>query len=267
MRSIIADYWRRESPLGLMLDYDGTLTPIVPDPTQAFLPPAGLELLLQLCRHPGMRVAIVSGRSVPQLQVFLSALQGEALTLCGLHGGEIYVPHKDHFLRQPNREQLQQQLQPLRENITAQLTAANLLNSGIFLEDKTYSLAVHYRHVEASVKPQVIELLHGLFTHDTELTAPFKLQPGKEVLEILPRTFDKGDCVGFLWDFWQLRQGCYIGDDVTDEAAFVVVNQRGGLSLAVGKTPGTTQAQYICSEVADVYRELAALPSSKEIVK
>jgi len=264
MRSTIADYWRRESPLGLMLDYDGTLTPIVPDPTQAFLPPAGLELLLQLCRQPLMRVAIVSGRSVPQLREFLSALAGEAITLCGLHGGEIYVPQKDHFLRQPNREQLQQQLQPFREKITAQLTAANLLNSGIFLEDKTYSLAVHYRQVEASVKPQIIELLYGLFTHDTELTAPFKLQPGKEVLEVLPRTFDKGDCVVFLWDFWQLRQGCYIGDDVTDEAAFVAVNQRGGLTIAVGKTPGTTQAQYICSEVADVYRELATLASQSK---
>ncbi len=264
MRSTIADYWRWESPLGLMLDYDGTLTPIVPDPTQAFLPPQGLELLRQLCRHPWIRVAIVSGRSVPQLRGFLAPLAGEAITLCGLHGGEIYVPQTDHFLRQPHREQLQQQLEPLRQEILARLTGANLLNSGIFLEDKTYSLAVHYRQVEASVKPQVIELLHGLFVDDTELTAPFKLQPGKEVLEVLPRTFDKGDCVAFLWDFWQLRQGCYIGDDVTDEAAFVAVNQRGGLSIAVGKTPGTTQAQHICSEVGDVYRELAALASGRK---
>ena len=78
---------------------------------------------------------------------------------------------------------------------------------------------------------------------------------------MLPRTFDKGDCVAFLWDLWQVRQGCYIGDDLTDEAAFAVVNQRGGLSLAVGKTPGTTQAQVLLPGVAAVYEALAALGS------
>jgi len=261
MRSVIAEYWQREWPLALLLDYDGTLTPIVPDPAQAFLPPEGIALLRQLCRHPLLQVAIVSGRSLPQLQSFLAALQGEAMTLCGLHGGEIYVPQQGKFLRQPAREQIQQHLQPLREEICHRLTAAQLIHAGVVLEDKTYSVAVHYRQAVAAVKQQVIELLHSLFAQEREMTAPFKLQPGKEVLEVLPRTFDKGDCVAFLWDLWQVRQGCYIGDDLTDEAAFAVVNQRGGLSLAVGKTPGTTQAQVLLPGVAAVYEALAALGS------
>ncbi|WP_448379629.1 trehalose-phosphatase [Gloeomargarita sp.] len=261
MRSVIAEYWQREWPLALFLDYDGTLTPIVPDPAQAFLPASGEALLRQLCRHPLLRVAIVSGRSVLQLQGFLAALQGEALTLCGLHGGEIYVLQKGEFLRQPARAQIQEQLQPLRDAISTGLQAAKLLDLGVLIEDKTYSVAVHYRQAAAAVKQQVIELLHSLFAQDREMTAPFRLQPGKEVLEVLPRTFDKGDCVAFLWDIWQVRQGCYIGDDLTDEAAFAAVNQRGGLSIAVGKAPGTTQAQHFVPDVAAVYEALAALGS------
>ncbi|WP_439637828.1 trehalose-phosphatase [Gloeomargarita lithophora] len=261
MPSIIAEYWKPTNILALMLDYDGTLTPIVPDPTQAFLPEKGLELLRKLCRHPQIYVAIVSGRSVPQLRYFLHALAGEDITWCGLHGGEIYLPQSDQFLRQPQREQLQVQLQPLREQVLGQLTAENLLDLGVFIEDKTDSLAVHYRQAQVPIKHRLIELMYCLFASDIPLTAPFKLQPGKEVLEILPHTFDKGNCVAFLWNLWQVQQGCYIGDDVTDEAAFAVVNARGGLSIAVGKTPGTTQAQYICSEVADVYEVLVALGS------
>ncbi len=261
MRSRIAEYWQSGEPLALFLDYDGTLTPIVPDPAQAVLPPAAVALLRKLCRHPAIHVAIVSGRSVPQLRSFLRDLATEAITLCGLHGGEIYVPADDQFLRQPHREVLQAQLQPVREVIQRQLTAEQLGESGVIVEDKTDSIAVHYRQALPPVKQAVIQLLNDLFTREPALTQPFKLQPGKEVLEILPRTFDKGDCVAFLWDFWQVPQGCYIGDDLTDEAAFAVVNQRGGLSIAVGKTPGTTQARHICPEVADVYRELSVLGS------
>ncbi|MEN9214078.1 MAG: trehalose-phosphatase [Gloeomargarita sp. DG02_3_bins_56] len=257
----IAEYWHRGYPLALMLDYDGTLTPIVADPTQAFLPPAGLELLRQVCRHPQIHVAIVSGRSLPQLLHFCRELTAEALILCGLHGGEIYQLPEHRFLRQPEREQLLGQLQPIRDMVLEELNRCNWFDAGVRVEDKTYSIAVHYRHVSPESKPLVIELLQGLFRNHSALCAPFKLQAGKEVLEILPRTFDKGDCVAFLWDFWQVVQGCYIGDDLTDEAAFAVVNQRGGLSIAVGKTPGTTAAQVICPEVADVYRELVALGS------
>lgn len=261
MPSTIAEYWQRVYPLALMLDYDGTLTPIVADPTQAFLPPAGLELLRKLCRHPQIYVAIVSGRSVPQLLDFCRELIAEDLILCGLHGGEIYqLPHH-HFLRQPEREQLRVQLRPIRDMVCEQLNRHRWFDAGVQIEDKTYAIAVHYRQVCPESKPLVIELLHCLFDSHSLLFAPFKLQAGKEVLEILPRTFDKGDCVAFLWDFWQVVQGCYIGDDWTDEAAFAVVNQRGGLSMAVGKTPATTAAQLICPEVADVYRELAALGS------
>jgi trehalose-phosphatase len=264
MPSIIAEYWHPGNSLALFLDYDGTLTPLVPDPTQAILPPDGIELLRTLCRHPQIHLAIVSGRSVPQLQHFLGELLTEDITLCGLHGGEIYVPQKHQFLRQPHREKLLTQLQPIREMIVRKLTEGQLLESGVIIEDKNYSIAVHYRQAPTPVKSSVVELLHTLFTpnnFNNDLITPFKLQPGKEVIEILPHTFDKGDCVAFLWDLWQVQQGCYIGDDLTDEAAFAVVNQRGGLSIAVGKTPSATEAHHICPEVADVYRELAALGS------
>lgn len=261
MPSLIAEYWDHIHPLALMLDYDGTLTPIVPDPTQAFLPLEGLALLRNLCRHPDLYVAIVSGRSIPQLQHFLRELLTEKITLCGLHGGEIYQPHTNQFLRQPDRDQLQVFLQPIRDMLHQELTRHHFLELGVIIEDKTYSLAVHYRQAPAAIKPRVMELVYTLFSVSNGITNVCKLQPGKEVLEILPKTFDKGDCVTFLWDFWQVVQGCYIGDDLTDEAAFAVVNQRGGVSIAVGKTPTTTQAQYICADVADVYRELAALGS------
>lgn len=262
MPSPIADYWRREEPLGLFLDYDGTLTPIVPRPDQAFLPPAGVELLRRLCRHPQLRVAIISGRSVPQLQDFLAELLPENLVLCGLHGGEIYRPQTGEFLRQPDREGIQRALAPLRSDIQELLQRQGLLAQGVHIEDKTYSFAVHYRQAAPLVKEKVVALVHRYFAEHPTMCQRFKLQPGKEVLEVLPATFDKGQGVAFLWETWGLRQGCYIGDDLTDEAAFAVVNQRGGLSIAVGKAPGTTQARLTCPDVGGVYRELAALLES-----
>ncbi|MCS7032191.1 MAG: trehalose-phosphatase [Gloeomargarita sp. SKYG116] len=262
MPSLIADYWRRENGLGLFLDYDGTLTPIVPNPEQAFLPREGVELLRNLCRDPQIQVAVISGRSLSQLQHFLAELAGEEMTLCGSHGGEIYLPKKGEFLRQPDRQELPQALALIRADILQQLAASDYLNQGVRIEDKPYSFAVHYRQAEPPVKQQVMTLLTHYFSANPATCRPFKLQPGKEVLEILPATFDKGNAVAFLWDNWRLPKGCYIGDDVTDEAAFAAVNQRGGLSIAVGKRPGMTQAQYICPDVAAVYAELAALLES-----
>jgi trehalose 6-phosphate phosphatase len=253
--------------LGLMLDYDGTLSPLVSDPSQAWLMPQQLDILSRVCQHPFVNVAIVSGRSVQQLHRFLSALGSSRLVLCGLHGGEIYDQITQRWLKHdqadgPATQALHQFKHALM--ITLGLSAdGDLLQHGLRLEDKGESLALHVRQANTAQANNALAQYQALFAATPAMTQYFKLQPGKAVLEAVPLGYDKGKAVRFLLTHWHTQHPmtpCYVGDDLTDEAAFQVMNTvQGGLSIVIGKALTETAAQYRLDAITDLYAELAAL--------
>ncbi|MDX2084186.1 MAG: trehalose-phosphatase [Candidatus Melainabacteria bacterium] len=272
MSSIILNYWQQQPQgvLGLMLDYDGTLTPIVSQPEQAHLTQTQHDLLVRLCRLPNIRVAIVSGRSVEQLRGFLGpGFQGEALLLCGLHGGEIYALETGAYLLSATNNEHTAAAELFRQRLLARLEsnlsqAPGWLPPGLLVEDKAQSVALHYRLANPTIKEQAVSIFYDCFNAQPTLSTHFRVQPGKEVLELVPQSYSKASAVGFLYNHWCVNgqatlKPCFIGDDLTDEDAFLAVHSYQGLSVCVGKTLAETHAKHTLANVQAVYEALSAL--------
>lgn len=259
------DYPQRASWLGLMLDYDGTLTPIVSRPEAAFINPRGMTLLGRLADVPSIRLAIVSGRSIRQLKTFLGNILDKPITLCGLHGGEIRQYPDNIILRTPSVS-LRKKLRDFKEQLQVVLNARNLLD-GVVVEDKIYTLAMHYRLVPSENREAVIESFKLLYTAKGDpLEAEYRIQPGKEVLELVPAGFDKGDSVRFLANLWQEEMSgepityTYVGDDWTDEQAFRAVRQMNGRAVQIGGSiERDSEATIHLASIDKLYEALEAL--------
>lgn len=211
-------------PLLIMLDYDGTLTPIVSHFQDAQIAPERLDFLRQLAHLPQVQLAIVSGRSVSQLLLFLAPLVGEPLLLSGLHGGEIFDLKNQAYLEEPSPD-FKTAITALKSCLTTQ--GVDQL-PGIELEDKGFSLGLHYRHASAQNAQLALNALkEGLITEG--LAMAFILRPGKQLLEAVPKGFNKGIAVNHLLvlatqRFCEQPALVYIGDDITDFDAFRSVN-------------------------------------------
>lgn len=226
-----------QEPLLLMLDYDGTLTPIVSDFHAAQIGEDGLSLLKHVAGLPKVQLAVVSGRSVSQLLTFLSVLKGQPIYLVGLHGGELYNLASETYLVEPAPE-YKHGIHGLKRTLVEQ----GILDlSGIQLEDKGFSLGVHFNLATEETALQAMEMLKaGL--HSRELMMDFILRPGKKLLEAVPKGFNKGVGVEELIPLAAGRFNTrphlvYIGDDITDFDAFRMVNLHRGDAIFVGASP------------------------------
>jgi trehalose-phosphatase len=246
---------------GLLLDYDGTLTPIVPNPSDAILSAEGRALLRELAAHPQVQCAIVSGRDTKTLKALSGFSVGDPLMLCGLHGGEILDLSTECFIQKPDAAfipAIQAFAQALSQSLEKYLCQKFLL-----IENKSYSLALHTRQAPLEISDLAREVFLQL---SKPYLTDFRIQSGKEVIELLPASFHKGPCVQRLWEQWQERivpeqamRLLYAGDDLTDESAFAVVNRLGGVSIRVGLLCQNTAALHQLERVADLYGWLKAL--------
>lgn len=205
-----ADAWRASGRLILLLDFDGTLAPIVDRPELAEMPSRTRRALERLMAMPGVTVAVVSGRVLADVRE-RAAIPG--IAYAGNHGMEIEGAglHRIH----PQAAAARPELEQVAARIMADLEGID----GAFVEDKGLTLSIHYRMAperEADVREIVLEAAEGRpALHVTE---------GKMVLEVRPRVeWDKGRAVLFLLE--QMRPPAqapviYLGDDRTDEDAF-----------------------------------------------
>jgi trehalose-phosphatase len=263
--SIVPDFPAQKPYLGLMLDYDGTLAPIVMNPEEAYPAPETIQLLKQLCINPAIQLAIISGRSIHQLRTFLEELVKHPIIFCGLHGG--------HIQQYPNNLTLCSPAPSIREHISqfknqlVRALEAKSLRQLIFIEDKTFSLALHYRWTPLEKKETVIQCFESLYQQSDALPEMFRLQPGKEVIELVPSSFNKGACVQFLTHFWHEQDNLspdkiaysYIGDDLTDEHAFEAVRQLGGNAVLIGESSSSSLATMSLNSIDDLQKALQSI--------
>lgn len=249
------DAWRESGSLVLLLDFDGTLAPIVDLPEDAVPLPAALDAARRLAARPDVRLAVISGRGLADVR---GRLQLEGVDYAGNHGMEIEGPglsetHPEARAARPLLAAAAGAVEPLVKAVP-----------GALLEDKGLTLSVHYRMSPAAQAAQlreqvweVVEPLEGL-----------RLTPGKMVLEIRPRVeWHKGKAVRFLLDRIQPPAGApilYLGDDNTDEDAFRALEGSGeGVIVADDGPPATTAARSWLrdpAEVAELLAELADAP-------
>jgi trehalose 6-phosphate phosphatase len=227
----------------LFLDFDGTLVEIAPTP-DSVRPTTGLPSLLSVleCRLGGA-LAVVTGRPVEAVDGFLG-LGG--LTVAGLHG-------RDRRLADGRR---------LREPVDAasvdvartRLTALAGRLPGTLIEDKGESVSLHFRQAPEAAEAAEAEAR----AIEAESQGRLRLLPGKMVVELVPAGFDKGTAVARLMEMppFAGRIPVFVGDDVTDEAGFSVVNRLGGLSVRIGQA-ARTEAQAVLDDVPALHGWLA----------
>lgn len=231
--------------VALLFDVDGTLIDIGPAPFDVDVPDTLKQSLDRLFDLTGGALALVSGRPIRDLDKLFAPL---VLPAVGGHGAEMRLRAGEAAAHVPD-------LPPaLRERLIAAVDPA----AGLEYEDKGYSVALHYRRApehEARLKAHVAESRAAFPDEATEVL------PGKMMVEVKRPGIDKGAGIRRLMrhDPFAGRMPVFIGDDVTDEAAFAAMPALGGLSFSVSRSfDGLSGVFSSPSEVRRALRELAA---------
>lgn len=227
----------------LFFDVDGTLAEIQSRPEQVFIPSETLRALERLQAN-GVPVALISGRPLTQIDQLAAPLQ---LPAAGVHGTERRTVDGQVVRLALDADRL--------SAIERELAAACAELPGLCLENKQVAFALHFR-LAPELEPRARALAEDFASRHADVLA---LQPGKCVLELKPRGASKGEVIrAFMQEPpFHGRLPVFIGDDLTDEAGFEVVNALGGVSIKVGA--GQTAASRRLQSVAEVGKWLADL--------
>jgi trehalose-phosphatase len=241
---------RESQKVALFLDYDGTLSPIVERPEQADLAPgmrATLKSIAQRCT-----VAVVSGRGLEDVRARVGL---ENLFYAGSHGFEIDGPGQERIRNEKGADAL-----PALDKAEKMLQDRLADIEGAQVERKKYSVAVHYRRVADRQAGAVEDVVNEVLKHLSGL----RKGHGKKVFELQPDIdWDKGRAVSWLMERLGLDTGgvqpIYIGDDVTDEDAFRLLQGYGTGIIVHGRQARLTYADYGLTDTEDVQRFLQQL--------
>ncbi|KAJ0717550.1 putative trehalose-phosphatase [Helianthus annuus] len=252
----------------VFLDYDGTLSNIVPNPDEAFMSKKMRRVVSEVARC--FPTAIISGRS--RDKVVYGFVKLDDIYYAGSHGLDIAAPFQcqnrpvDKNGEEVVRFQPAQIYQPLIYKILDVLKEETNDIKGVMLENNKFCVSVHFRHVSDKDFPVLEEVVKSLVDDLGE----FRLSEGKKVFEIRPDIeWDKGHALEYLLE--TLGYGSsndvlpiYIGDDRTDEDAFKAIKKRGkGYSIVVSTSPKDTMASYSLRSPSDVKKFLSRLVTWK----
>jgi trehalose 6-phosphate phosphatase len=218
-------FLRRKKTL-IALDYDGTLAPIAPHPSEARMLESTRKVLAQVARR--FPVIVLTGRSRIDALQFLAATP--VLEVIGSHGIETPGTGTTRFISRVGawRAQLLRRLGAL---------------AGVSIEDKRYSLSVHYRH---STDPLVAQELINEAVGELEGA---RIVGGKQVVNVVPENApDKGTALLAACARLGCEQAIFVGDDDTDESAFAVGRPGQVFGIRVGQSPDSLAKHYLRSQ-------------------
>src|SRR5437016_201510 len=211
------------SETAVLLDIDGTLLHLAPTPREVWVPPGLAKTLHRLYQRTNGALALVSGRSLNDIDLIFAPEQFPGV---GGHGAEMRV--------MGDSDAVAAHAPPLDKELKRRLAAIARLSPGILLEDKGYSLALHYRlapHAEKAIY-EAVSLIRADLPN-----APIEVLPGKCVCEIKHSGFTKATGVLELMahEPFKGRRPLFIGDDVTDESVFAIMPDLNGVAFSVGR--------------------------------
>lgn len=225
----------------LFLDFDGTLVDIAPRPEAVHVPADLGDTLAAMRDWLGGAVAVVSGRPIEQIDAFLQPLR---LCAAGVHGVERRGAD--------GRLVLLDAEPPAGVEQAARELAAR--HEGLQVETKRGAVALHYRNA-----PELAELCLATMQAAVDAAPGLALLHGKMVIEAKPARASKGHAIeDFLQEApFRGRKPVFIGDDVTDEVGFSVVQRLGGVGVKVGE--GASVATQRLANPAEMREQLAAV--------
>ena len=221
---------------GLFLDIDGTLADFNINPNECFIPKKTLDTLSQLIKY-NIPVIAVTGRDIHSAQKLFQDLN---LPIAALHGLEIYLNKTDKLIH--------------HKEIDTSEAYKNLIQEcqaypALLIENKKASIALHYRQcpdLELTAKNIIQKVQHNF--------PNFKVISGKYVFELISPHANKGRAIETILEYMSPSHKfspIFIGDDVTDEDGFQVINQIDhGISIKVGQGP--THAKYKLTDIQQV---------------
>ncbi len=211
------------SETAILLDIDGTLLDLMPTPREVWVPHGLSKTLNSLLGRTAGALALVSGRSLNDIDLIFAPDQFPAV---GGHGAEMRLS--------ADSEAIDSRAPPMDRELKRRLATIAKLSPSILLEDKGYSLALHYRlapHAERAIY-EAVSLIQADLPN-----APIEVLPGKLVCEIKHSGFTKASGVRELMmrEPFKGRRPLFIGDDVTDESVFAIMPDMNGLAFSVGR--------------------------------
>jgi trehalose 6-phosphate phosphatase len=223
-------------------DVDGTLLELRPRPDDVVADDLLRALIVTLQERNHGAVALVSGRSIRDLDRIFDPLR---LPAAGLHGAELRFPDGGRIATTAS---IMDHARPDVGRFVAD-------HDGLMLEDKGATLAVHFR-ARPDLAAEVLTFMRRFAPGDD-----IAVQEGKFVVELKPAAFDKGSAIRTMMNQPPFlgRTPVFYGDDLTDEAGFTYVNKAGGLSVRIGARGTPTEAREHLDDPQAVRRELEAL--------
>ncbi|MCC6914808.1 MAG: trehalose-phosphatase [Rhodospirillaceae bacterium] len=223
--------------VALFLDFDGTLVEIAPSPNAVEVAPNLHELLSQVAWHLNGAVAVITGRPIEAID---EHLKGSVRAVAGIHGAERRTS-LGHIVQ---AEIPTQALDPARESLSVFCRA----NPGVVAEDKGVSIALHYRNAPGlGPKARAIIEECAAASH-----GQLERLDGNMVVELKPASVRKAVAMSAYMNEppFAGRRPVFVGDDLTDESAFVAVSQTNGYGVIVGARTPTAASSRLASVAA-----------------
>lgn len=238
--SRLREFCRAPGEVVCAFDFDGTLAPIVPRPEDARMRPeveGGLRALARVAE-----VVVISGRSVNDLA---GRVLVEGVRFAGNHGSE------SPFVSEAQLEESKRTSHSWMRELLPRVSGL----AGVHIEDKTFSVALHYRHAprRLAARDEILALVRGL-------EPPPRLVAGKEVINLVHPTLPhKGTALEAFQRDLSRRRSVYVGDDVTDEDVFALPGED-IFKIRVGRS-ADSHATYFLPRQRDIRRLLEELAS------
>lgn len=234
----------------ICFDYDGTLSPIVSKPELALLPENTKKALFRLSELTN--IAVLSGRELTDVTKLVDL---PSIYYGGSHGFELKnpdgdieeIPKADEFL-------------PVLANSFKELQVMLNSLSGIFIERKKFTIAIHYRLLkDTAMLPSLRISLDNFIKRYPQL----RITEGKKVYELKPAIdWDKGKAllhiINKIFGNKNSVFPIFLGDDLTDEDAFKVI-KNWGAGILVGTHEYPTSAEYLLNDTDEVFTFITAL--------